>query len=199
MKTTAAALHSPGVEVSRETPVPRRPIPVAPRVDVADLFHEHAPFVWRLLRRLGVAERDVPDVTQEVFVVVHRNLPGFEGRSSTRTWVYGICIRAAADYRKRAHVRREVPNGDVPERAIPASQEHALDLERARQLLDRLLDELDPDKRAVYVLFEIEQLSMEEVAAAVGCPTQTAYSRYYAAREHMQAGARRLALRGRAR
>ena len=199
MKTLAATVHSPGVEVSRETPVPSRPVPVLSRTDVGAVFREHAPFVWRLLRRLGVAERDVPDVTQEVFVVVHKNLAGFEGRSSMRTWVYGICIRAAADYRKRAHVRREVPNGDLPEGAMPALQEHALDLERARRLLDHLLDELDADKRAVYVLFEIEQLPMEEVASAVGCPTQTAYSRYYAAREHMRAGARRHALRGRSR
>ena len=202
MKRTALRSHSPSVEVStRETPVPdaaRRAPPAAVEVlDFTSIFRDNAPFVWRLLRRLGVAERDLPDVVQEVFVVVHRNLPGFEGRSSVRTWVYGICVRAAADHRRRAHVRREVPGGELPDDGAPAPQEEALDLERARATLDRLLSQLDPDKRAVYVLFEIEQVPMEDVARAVGCPTQTAYSRYYAAREHMHAAARRLRLRGR--
>src|SRR5215831_12264435 len=81
--------------------------PVAPP-RVAEVFRELAPFVWRALRRLGVAERDVEDVCQEVFMVVHRKIGEFEGRSTVRTWVYGIAIRVASDYRKRSHVRREV-------------------------------------------------------------------------------------------
>src|SRR4051812_1143348 len=91
-------------------------------VTVAEVFREHAPFVWRALRRLGVREADVEDACQEVFVVVHRRLADFEGRSSVRTWVYGICVRVASDWRKRAHVRREIVTDDVsiPE-AAPSS------------------------------------------------------------------------------
>ena len=62
------------------------------------IFREYAPFVWRGLRRLGVPECDVEDVCQEVFVVVHRKLGDFEGRSSLRTWIYGICARTASAF-----------------------------------------------------------------------------------------------------
>src|SRR3954466_4042923 len=72
-----------------------------------EVFVSHGRFVWRTLRYLGVAEADLEDVCQEVFLVVHRRLAEFEGRSSVRTWVYGIALRVASDYRKRARVHRE--------------------------------------------------------------------------------------------
>lgn len=149
----------------------------------ATIFHEHAPLVWRALRRLGVAEADVEDLSQEVFVVVHRKLPEFEGRSKMATWIYGICVRVASDHRRRAYVRREEPTDEVPEERRSAPQIAELEREQARALLDRSLATIDEDKRAIYVLYEIEQLEMSEVAEAVGCPLQTAYSRLYAARK----------------
>lgn len=173
------------------------PGPPPPAADFGEVFRAHAPYVWRVLRRLGVPERDVEDVAQEVFLVVHRSLPGFEGRSTLRTWIYGICIRVASDWRRRAHVRREVASGDVPDEGQDATQEEAVELRRRCAELDAVLDELDADKRAVVVLFEIEQLPMEEVATAVGCPVQTAYSRLYKAREQMRSAVKRRRLRGR--
>lgn len=152
----------------------------------ADVFREHAPYAWRVLRRLGVREADVEDLCQEVFVVVHRKLPEFEGRSSVRTWIYGICVRVASDHRRRAHVRREEPTGAVPEERSSAPQIKELEREQARALLDAALAELDDDKRAVFVLYEIEQLEMKAVAEAVGCPLQTAYSRLHAARKRVE-------------
>lgn len=154
--------------------------PAAPTF--AAVFTENAPFVWRALRRLGVREADVPDVCQDVFVVVHRKLPGFEGRSTLRSWIYGICIRTAADHRRRAHVRHEMPTPDPPEGEVAATQTIAVERRQARALLDTALDLLDEDKRAVFVLYEVEELTMSEVAEAVGCPLQTAYSRLHAAR-----------------
>lgn len=149
-----------------------------------DVFREHAPYVWRALRRLGVREADAEDVCQEVFLVVHRRLDGYHGGSTLRTWLYGICLRAASDYRKRAHRRRESPAGDdLPDVRAPADQEEQLDRRRARDRLDEALDALDEAKRAVFVLYEIEGLQMPEVAAVVGCPLQTAYSRLHAARK----------------
>lgn len=165
--------------------------------EFAELFREHSRYVWRVLRRLGVPERDAADATQEVFVVVHRNLAGFEGRSSVRTWIYGICIRVASDYRKRAHVRRESPSDTLPETLDEPGQEREMELRRRRAQLDALLDELDEEKRAVIVLFEIEELPMAEVAEAVGCPVQTAYSRLYKAREMMRSAQKRRRVRGR--
>jgi RNA polymerase sigma-70 factor (ECF subfamily) len=150
-----------------------------------DVFRENAPFVWRVLRRLGVREADVEDLCQEVFVIVHKKLPDFEGRSSVRTWIYGIALRVASDHRRRAHVRREEATGAVPEERLSAPQLRELERERAKAMLDEALAELDDDKRAVFVLYEIEQLDMKEVAEAVGCPLQTAYSRLHAARKRV--------------
>jgi RNA polymerase sigma-70 factor (ECF subfamily) len=159
---------------------------------VAEVFREHAPFVWRALRRLGVREADVEDVAQEVFVVVCRKLGEFEGRSTLRTWLYGICVRTASDYRGRARMRHEVVTEEPPEQTAPAAQHDALAMRQARALLDRILDGLDEDKRAVFVLYEIEQITMSEVAEAVGCPLQTAYSRLHAARREVEAAVKRV-------
>ena len=156
------------------------------------IFREYAPLVWRALRRLGIGESDVEDLSQEVFMVVHRKLSTFEGRSTLRTWIYGICVRVAADHRKRAHVRRERPTDRVPEERHSAPQIKELEREQARALLDRALETLDPDKRAVFVLYEIEELEMPQVARALGCALQTAYSRLYAARKLVTAEMTRL-------
>ena len=162
-----------------------------PRHDTASVFREHAAYAWRVLRRLGVHESDVEDVCQEVFVVIHRRLAEFEGRSSVRTWVYGICVRAASDYRKRAHRRRELVTDAPPEQESKEDPHQALATRQARTRLDAILAELDDEKRAVFVLYEIESLPMNEVAEAVGCPLQTAYSRLHAARAMVTAAARR--------
>jgi RNA polymerase sigma-70 factor (ECF subfamily) len=163
------------------------PEPASATPPFAEIFRDHAPRVWRALRRLGIAEADVPDLCQDVFVVVHRKLPEFEGRSTLATWIYGIAVRVAADHRRRAHVRRERAVAEVPEERRSAPQFESLARERARVMLDAALDTLDDDKRAVFVLYEIEQLAMPEIAEALDCPLQTAYSRLYSARKHVRA------------
>ena len=155
---------------------------------LAQIFREYGPFVWRGLRRLGIPESDVEDVCQEVFVVVHRKLGDFEGRSSLRTWIYGICARTASDYRRSGRVRREVVTDTPPDAPQDGGQQDAFALKQARATLDRILDQLDDDKRSVFVLYEIEELTMAEVAEALGCPLQTAYSRLHAARKVVEAG-----------
>ncbi len=168
----------------RSTPAAAPPI-AAPTF--AELYRSHATFIWRVVRRLGVRPADVEDVCQEVFVVVHRKLPAFEGRSSVRTWLYGIAVRCASDHRRRAHVQRETPTASLADRPIEAPQPAAVAEREARAVLDEILDQLDEAKRAVFVLYELEELPMMEVAEAVGCPLQTAYSRLHAAREAVEA------------
>lgn len=148
----------------------------------AEVFRQHAPYAWRVLRQLGVPEAEVEDLCQEVFVVVHRKLPGFEGRSALSTWIYGICLRTASDHRRRAHVRRESPTDRPPERSGSAPQQREIERRQARAMLEEAVARLNADQRAVFVLYEIEQQTMAQVAQAVGCPLQTAYSRLYAAR-----------------
>jgi len=156
-------------------------------LEVRAVFNDHARYVWRALRLLGIPEADVEDLCQEVFVVVQRKLGEFEGRSELRTWLYGICLRVAADHRRRAHVRNERPHPD-PTEGLAASPGMRPDARaEARSALHALLDELDEDKRVVLVLYELEGLTMKEIAAAVGCPLQTAYSRLHAARDRITA------------
>jgi len=147
--------------------------------------------VWRALRHLGVAEADVEDASQDVFVVVHRRLADFRGDSSIKTWVYGICVRVAADYRRRARVVREVPAAEPPAVAQPPEQDEQFARRQSVQQLARILDQLDDEKRAVFVLYEVEELTMIEVAKALECPLQTAYSRLHAARRYVLDEARK--------
>jgi RNA polymerase sigma-70 factor (ECF subfamily) len=186
--------------VSKSPAVRQLIAPAAPHgLSTTAVFRANAPFAWRVLRRLGVAEADADDVCQEVFVTVHRRLPEFEGRSSVRTWVYGICVRTASDYRRRSRTRREVTLEAPPETSVGPAQEDELSLRQARDIFDRMLDQLDEDKRVVFVLYEIEDLPMIDVAAVVGCPLQTAYSRLHAARREVDAALDRLRARDRRR
>lgn len=153
----------------------------APLPGLNEVFEQHGSYVYRALRYFGVPERDLPDVCQETFLVVHRKLPEFEGRSALRTWLYRICRRTASDYRRRAHVRRETMLESPQDHVAPDVRSGNPQLE-ARQLLLHALDQLDEDKRLVFVLFEIEGLTMNEVVDVIECPLQTAYSRLHAAR-----------------
>lgn len=149
-------------------------------------MHEHGAYLWRALRSLGVAEAELSDVCQEVFLVVHRQLPGFEGRSSLRTWIYGIALRVAADYRGKAYRRREVLPASLPEQVSEPEQGHALERRDAWTLIGTLLAQLDDERRQVFVLYEIEQLSMPQVATLLGWPLSTAYARLASARAQVQ-------------
>jgi RNA polymerase sigma-70 factor (ECF subfamily) len=155
-----------------------------PRLTSRTVFDEHARYVFRVLRYLGVREADVPDVCQEVFITVHRKIDGFEGRSSVRTWLYRICQRAASDHRRRASVRREIVTDLAsPEHEHLERSEDERGRVEARSTLAFALAELDDAKREVFVLYEIEGLTMREVCDVVDCPLQTAYSRLHAARD----------------
>jgi RNA polymerase sigma-70 factor (ECF subfamily) len=153
-----------------------------------DVFRAYAVYVLGLLRRLGVREADVEDVAQEVFVVVHAHLAGFEGRSTLKTWIAGICVRKVSEYRRKAHRRREVMLAVVPEReALSDQQEHELEQKQQAALLQQGLSRLTEKQFQVFVLYEIEELSMAEVAQAVGCLRVTAYTRLHDARHAMRA------------
>jgi RNA polymerase sigma-70 factor (ECF subfamily) len=157
---------------------------------VDEIYREHFGFVWAALRRLGVGAADMEDVAQEVFIVVHRRLEGFEGRSSLRTWLYAITVRVALNHLRRHQRRRAVSPDDEPEAAAPASadpESHASRVQAGR-VLHRLLGRLDEDKRAVFVLAELEGFTAPEIASIVGANPRTVYSRLRVAREQFYAG-----------
>lgn len=164
-------------------------------IDVATVFREHGPFVHRVLGRLGVHSADVDDAFQEVFVVVHRRLPDFDPDASVRPWVYGICVRVANRYRRRRGASREVASEEASEPIHPTTPIDSITAKQAREVLNVILDEIDHDKRVVYVLHELEELSIPEVAQSLGCPVPTAYSRLRAARAAVADAIRRYRLR----
>jgi RNA polymerase sigma-70 factor (ECF subfamily) len=150
-----------------------------------EVFDAHAPFLHRTVVGLGVRAADAEDLCQEIFLIVHRRMGDFTG-GSLRAWLYGIATRVVSDHRRRAHVRREIPTETIQEGSIEPSQADHLDQRRAEQRLLSVLDELDEDKRAAFVLYEIEELTIKEIAQVIGCPLQTAYSRLQGARQHVR-------------
>lgn len=154
------------------------------------IYKEHARFVFRSLARLGVPETQLLDATQEVFLVVHRRLAEFESRSSVRTWLFGVVLRVASQARRQARRRASEP---LPaELADPTGSPHD-DVERAQaaRVLYRLLDELSPDQRAIFVLVELEQMTLPDAAEAVSANMHTAASRLKAARRKFEAALKR--------
>jgi RNA polymerase sigma-70 factor (ECF subfamily) len=172
--TTSVA---PSAESQR--PDTTRDLPTLTTPAFAEIFARHARFMAQSLRRMGVADADLDDLCQEAFLVVHRRLASFEGRSSLRTWIRGVAIRVAADYRKSARVRARVGAEATDELESPADDHGRTE---ARQILQRAFRALDANKRAVLVLHEIEGFSVPEVALLVGCPVPTAYTRLRAGR-----------------
>lgn len=152
------------------------------------LFRAHLGHVWRSLRALGVHEADVADASQQVFLVLNANLARWNRVASLRAFLYGICLRVASDYRRRAHRRHERLFASPPDVASGGlSPEDQVDRRRELVRLDAALNELPAPQREVFVLFEMEELDMSEVAQAVGCPLFTAYSRLRAARKAIAA------------
>jgi RNA polymerase sigma-70 factor (ECF subfamily) len=147
-------------------------------------YDTYFPYIWRSVQGLGVLPSQVDDVVQEVFIVAHRKLSGFEGRSSLKTWLYGIALRVARVHRTQTR-RTSGPLLDAERmQAPPATRpdvraEHA----EAARIVHRILDGLDDEQREVFVLAELEQLSAPEIADALDVKLNTVYSRLRLARQ----------------
>jgi len=139
--------------------------------------------VWRTLRRLGVAHADAEDVAQEVFVSASRRLAQIEV-GKERAFLLAVAVHHAAHAHRSRLRRREIVGASLPEAPHPApGPEDLADRARARELLYRLLDEIPFDLRAVFVLYEIEQMTMAEIATSLELPSGTVASRLRRARE----------------
>jgi RNA polymerase sigma-70 factor (ECF subfamily) len=186
------------------TPMSTEPAPAPPPAlaePFEQLYARHFDFVWRNVRRLGVPDGQVDDAVQEVFLVLYRRRAEFEGRASLRTWLFRILLRVAADQRRSA--RRKSPlaraRGEAVDVDTVADQGASPHDETARReaaaALHQVLDGLDDDKRAVFVLAELEQLAMPEIAEALGVNLNTAYARLRAARRDFDRAVARLQAR----
>ena len=169
---------------------PPSPMPSAvarTRPDAASfevLYDTYFPYIWRAVLRLGVPFALVDDVVQEVFLVAHRKLNEFEGRSTVKTWLYAIALRIARVHRVRSSRWSEAGSLDEEEVQAPDTarpDERAQRAEAAR-LVSAVLDHLEDGQREVFVLAELEQLSAPEIAEALGLKLNTVYSRLRLAR-----------------
>jgi RNA polymerase sigma-70 factor, ECF subfamily len=162
-----------------------------------ELYEQQFPFVWRTLRRLGVQDSDLADAAQEVFVVVLRRLPSFEGRAQITTWLFRIAYHVARDLRQRAHRRHEAldPEAVRRRRAADPGALELLQHRRDLELLDQALGALDLEQRAVFTSFELEEMTGEQIAEAMQIPLGTVYSRLRLARAAFAKAIKRHALR----
>jgi RNA polymerase sigma-70 factor (ECF subfamily) len=168
----------------REPPYSEEPRETVP---LRAVFEEQAAFVCRTLRRHGVREADLDDMLQEVFLVVHRNLHEYVDRGRMRAWLYSICTRVAHGQRRKVVRRREAPESDGTEREVAPAQLQHLEDQQSLRLGYQLLEALPPQEREVFVLYEVEDMTMPEIVQVLGCPLQTGYSRLNRARERILA------------
>ena len=167
----------------------------------AAIVEEHTPRVWRTLRRLGVREADVEDLCQEVFVVVHKRLASFRSEARMTTWLYSICLHVAQAHRRRGYVRRELVVDRLGDEGLHGhvDPEDELVVRERKRVLEAILDDLDLEKRALLVMFEIDEVPCDEIATMLGLPLGTIYSRLYGARKAFEKAVARFRARGGAR
>jgi len=168
------------------------------RPTFAQIYDETFAFVWRTVRRLGVDESAVDDVTQDVFVTVYRRLDDFEMRCSPKTWVFSIAMGIVQNYRRgRRRKDAALPTatqGASPELVADAGgdpMEHASRAEAGR-ILHRLLEQLGEEKAVVFVMAELEGMTVPEIADLVGANVNTVYSRLRTARKEFDQALSRL-------
>jgi len=176
------------------------------KLDLPAVYAAQKDFVWLTLQRMGIRRPDLEDVFQDVFVIVHKRLHTYSPEAKLTAWLYGICLRSVARHRRRAFRRHERVDGVEADVAQPGvenwhAQTEAPDEQLRRNerqaTLNALLDTLDPEHRAVVVMFEIEDQSCADIGELIGVPVGTVHSRLHTARRKLaQAAERRRLQRG---
>jgi RNA polymerase sigma-70 factor (ECF subfamily) len=150
---------------------------------VARLVRREFSFIWRLLRRLGLSEHDADDGAQQVFLVAAKRIDSIK-LGSERSFLFGTALRVASRLRKNQSKQPNVDVATLDNHHDPGpSPDEMADRRRARQVLDSILNEMHDDIRIVFVLYEIEELTMAEIASALSVPPGTVASRLRRARE----------------
>lgn len=173
-KTDHCPLHAP-----KSCPAPNNDSP-------QEIIQQYGPFVWRTVRALGVRSEDVPDVCQEVFIVICRKLGDFEGRSALSTWIYAVCLRRVQSYQRSLARRKESPVTQLPDQDVPARQIDDISKNQRQTLLLEAIGQLKKAEREVFVLYEIEEKSIAEVAQIVERPQRTVYDLRNRARKSIE-------------
>jgi RNA polymerase sigma-70 factor (ECF subfamily) len=164
---------------------PREARPLVPTEVPAfeQIYDDNSVFLWRALRGLGVAEAQVDDAVQEVFMVVHRRLADYQPQGHIRSWLFAIAMRVAQDHKRRARRKPTVPLADEPGIAGGESPFEQVARNQALAFVERFLDTLNDEQRALFVLSELEQMRVPEIAELLGENVNTVYSRQRAIRK----------------
>lgn len=154
------------------------------------------------MRRLGIPPASMDDAVQDVFLVVHRRLPEFEARSQFKTWLFGIILRVAHEHRRsaRRHLERVADPESAEPDELPNNAQTPYDQVERREataVLHQVLANMSDERRSVFVLVELEQMTVPEVADALGIKLNTAYTRLRDARELFESAVTRYAARDR--
>jgi len=173
----------------------RAQMPSRTTADLGDLFRQHAHFIARSLRRLGVPAGEVEDAVQEVFVIASRRIETI-GMGAERSFLYGTAMRVASNVRRvdrRTQARRSPEDVEATAEIDPRpNPEDLVDRSQARATLDAVLETMSVEMRAVFTLFELEEMTTNEIAALLGVPAGTVSSRLWRAREHFDRQVREL-------
>jgi RNA polymerase sigma-70 factor, ECF subfamily len=190
-QSIVATIAGPLAMTGRATSIPIADTPdVSRRAQIEKLVREHHAFVWRSARRLGVRDADLDDVVQEVFLAASKNVDAIEsGRE--RGYLFRTCIYAAAHARRSLQRRREVVDDQrvIEEIDLRPTPEQSAATSEARARLQTILDAMPEDFRAVFVLFELERMTMVDIAEVLSVPPGTVASRLRRARELFMAQA----------
>lgn len=166
--------------------------PEVPGVDVSAAYSEHGPFIGRVIRRLIGEGPDVDDLLQETFVTAFRAGHKFAGRARLRTWLYGIAANLCMRHnrgRRRFRLFWQRLSGEPKMTATPP--DHLLERHRLTQALREAVAQLPFAQREVYVLYELEELEGRDVAALIGAPLATVWTRLHRARKKVERRMRR--------
>jgi RNA polymerase sigma-70 factor (ECF subfamily) len=187
-------------DVERAADSPASPLPVAGRsadgrapslspsekVRLRAMMTTHFNFIWRSLKRLGVPHGDVDDCAQQVFLVASRKLAVI-ATGSEQAFLFGTALNVAAEARRTAARRKDTPAGDSLEAFDPGPQpDEIADRKRVRALLDKVLEAMPMDLRVSFVLFELEEMPLHQIASLLSIPTGTVASRLRRARAEFQ-------------
>lgn len=173
--------------------VPHVPAPASSPAldeDFHVLFRDHFRYVWKSLRRLGIAVADCEDLTQEVFVAVHRHRHERDTTRPPRPWLFGFAFRIALGHKRKKSVSSEVPTSDsILDRERDSDRDigKIMNARDAHRVVQTGLAALSDEQRAVFVLHELDEESAPDIADALGIPLNTVYSRLRLARERFRA------------
>jgi RNA polymerase sigma-70 factor (ECF subfamily) len=186
------ALQTPGMDGEPAVSLPRPSDLDAQRF--SELFRAEFPYVSRTLRRLGVRAGDLDDKAHDVFVAVYQHRSEYDPGRPVRPWLFGFAFRMASDYGRSAWRRRAVYDDTAEPAAVVPDVAQRLDDERNWDVVLAALDTLDLDRRAVFVLSDIDAVASAEIAATLSIPLGTVYSRLRLARADFTAAVTRLRL-----